>query len=215
MHKKAEISLRKAQEYLYTILLHLPVGVAILEGPDFRYFTINKALAEINGMSVDDHLGRPLKEVLPDAAGDIIPRLRRVRETGVTATEHEFSTRLPRNPDVARHFRDTFFPIMGPDGKPEAVGAIVVEMTALRQAERRLAVVEARRLVERLTKRQYEVFMLVADGWTSKEIADQLGITVRTVKAHRAQVMRRMGAASLAELARLAERLDGIKAYPK
>lgn len=146
--KPSEMALRKAQEYLYAILLHLPVGVAILEGEEFRYFTINKALAKINGIAVEDHLGRPLAEVLPDAAPDIIPRLRRVLETGVTANEHDFSTRLPRNPDVVRHFRDTFFPIMGPDGKPEAVGAIVVETTALRQAERRLALAEAR-LAER------------------------------------------------------------------
>ena len=48
-HKQAEEELRTTQQYLDTILLNLPVGVAILEGPDFRYYRINHRLAEING----------------------------------------------------------------------------------------------------------------------------------------------------------------------
>ena len=81
-HKQADEKLGSTQEYLDSILLNLPVGIAILEGPDFRYFRINHRLAEINGLSVEDHLDRPLAEVLPDAAPDIIPGLRRVLETG-------------------------------------------------------------------------------------------------------------------------------------
>ena len=42
-----------AQAYLDAVLLELPVGVAILEGPEFRYFRINRMLAEINGKAMN------------------------------------------------------------------------------------------------------------------------------------------------------------------
>jgi two-component system sensor kinase FixL len=125
-------------EYLDTVLLNLPVGVAILEAPDFRYYRINHKLAEINGLSVEDHLDRALAEVLPDAAADIEPGLRHVLETGEPSLDREFSTRLPKDPGVIRHFIDSFFPIKGTDGKAKAVGAVVLDITARKEAEEAL-----------------------------------------------------------------------------
>ena len=53
---------------------------------------------------------------------------------------------------------------------------------------------------ESLSPRQKEVAMLLADGLTNTDIAECLGMTVHTVKAHRAEVMRRMGAYTFADL---------------
>jgi RNA polymerase sigma factor (sigma-70 family) len=58
-----------------------------------------------------------------------------------------------------------------------------------------------------LTPREREVLALVARGRLYKQIADTLRVSVRTVKAHRAQVMRKLGAGSLAELVHSAARL--------
>ncbi len=66
--KKAGSKLQAVQEYLDIVLFNMPVGVAILEGPEFRYFRINQVLADLNGLPVEEHLGRPLEEVLPLAA---------------------------------------------------------------------------------------------------------------------------------------------------
>jgi len=63
---------------LDTILFNMPAGVAVLEGPKFRYSKINQTLANINGLSVKDHIGRPIEEVIPEAAKNIVPRLRKV-----------------------------------------------------------------------------------------------------------------------------------------
>lgn len=60
----------------------------------------------------------------------------------------------------------------------------------------------------RLTPREREVFALVARGLLNKQIAGELGTSERTVKAHRAHVMRKMGAPSVADLTRAAERLE-------
>jgi FixJ family two-component response regulator len=62
-----------------------------------------------------------------------------------------------------------------------------------------------------LTPREREVFERVVVGMLNKQIAGQLRITEKTVKAHRARVMRKMRVRSVAELARMAEKL-GTKA---
>jgi DNA-binding NarL/FixJ family response regulator len=59
---------------------------------------------------------------------------------------------------------------------------------------------------ERLTARQREVLQLVAEGRSSKEIAVRLGITARTAKAHRAQLMEALDIHDIAGLVRYAIR---------
>jgi RNA polymerase sigma factor (sigma-70 family) len=61
---------------------------------------------------------------------------------------------------------------------------------------------------EALTPRERAVLTLVASGKANKAIAAELDISERTVKAHRAQAMEKMQAASLADLVRAADRLQ-------
>lgn len=63
---------------------------------------------------------------------------------------------------------------------------------------------------DRLSGREKEVFRQVVEGRLNKQIAGSLGTSERTVKAHRAHVMEKMGADSLADLVRKAERLRGL-----
>ena len=59
-----------------------------------------------------------------------------------------------------------------------------------------------------LTPRERQEFELVVRGTLNNQIAHELGTTEKTVKVHRAAVMRKMEAGSLAELVRMAERLE-------
>jgi len=64
--------------------------------------------------------------------------------------------------------------------------------------------------VELLTPREREVFALVVTGMLNKQIAFEMGISEKTIKVHRARVMQKMQAESLADLVRLAEKA-GVK----
>jgi len=66
---------------------------------------------------------------------------------------------------------------------------------------------ELRKRLKALTPREYEVFSLLVTGMANKEVAYELGMSERTVKAHRARVMEKMSARSFADLVRFAETL--------
>jgi len=60
---------------------------------------------------------------------------------------------------------------------------------------------------EQLTPREREVMPLIASGTLSKQVAGELATTERTIKFHRAHIMQKMKAESLADLVRMAEKL--------
>jgi len=76
---------------------------------------------------------------------------------------------------------------------------------ARRQQEAEIATLRER--FESLTPREREVLPLVVSGMLNKQIAAEIGTSETTVKVHRGQLMRKMGADSLADLVRMAERM--------
>ena len=89
--------------------------------------------------------------------------------------------------------------------------AVAKDVTDLTE-ESRTAEVLGR--VKRLTARETEIFALVVTGMLNKQIAAELGIAEKTVKVHRARVMEKMGAGSVAELVRLADRAGVVVPKP-
>jgi FixJ family two-component response regulator len=73
---------------------------------------------------------------------------------------------------------------------------------------------ELRERLGRLTAREREVFELVVAGKLNKQIAAELGMAERTVKAHRAQVMAKMHAGSLAELVHIDDEIRNAEIPP-
>jgi FixJ family two-component response regulator len=71
-----------------------------------------------------------------------------------------------------------------------------------------------RSILARLTAREYDVFALLARGKPHKQIAYDLGISERTVKFHRHNVLQKFGARSLADLAIAADRLGLLAKSP-
>jgi len=58
-----------------------------------------------------------------------------------------------------------------------------------------------------LTEREKEVFALVVNGQTNKQVGDDIGASEKTIKLHRRRIMQKMSVTTLADLVRVAERL--------
>lgn len=83
--------------------------------------------------------------------------------------------------------------------------SVLLEEAQAEAAER----AEAAELLGRLTAREREVLELIIKGFTSREIAETLGLSPRTVESHRAHIVAKVGTNSLVELARILS--DGDK----
>lgn len=95
-----------------------------------------------------------------------------------------------------------------PFREQELIDAVRESIDRDRMEQRRRAeLLEMRRLFESLTSRERDVMTKVAAGFLNKQVAAQLGISEITVKVHRAHVMKKMHAKSLADLVRIADRL--------
>lgn len=91
-----------------------------------------------------------------------------------------------------------------------AIERALAHHEARRGVKNKLDVVRAH--ISKLTPREREVFQLVVRGKTNKQVANTLGATERTIKAHRQRVMEKMQVQSLAELVSLAERAGSMGA---
>jgi len=87
----------------------------------------------------------------------------------------------------------------------DAVQLAIERDRARRQREAEMATLRER--FESLTPREREVLPLVVSGLRNKQIAAEIGTSETTAKVHRSQLMRKMGAESLADLVRMAERM--------
>jgi len=87
----------------------------------------------------------------------------------------------------------------------DAIHVALERNRAKRKHEAEIAILQQR--WESQTPRELEVLPLVVSGLLNKQIAGEIGTSETTVKVHRGQLMRKMGADSLAELVRLAERI--------
>ena len=92
----------------------------------------------------------------------------------------------------------------------EAVKHALDKSGALRARRDELRGLEER--LSRLTQREREVLTHVVAGRLNKQIAADLGVVEQTIKLHRAQIMRKLGADSVADLVRLTERVAALRA---
>jgi PAS domain S-box-containing protein len=135
--KQAETLLFASEQPLQAFFTSAPAGLALLDR-QLRYVQLNETVAEINGVSMHDHLGKTVREILPNLAPVAEPLLQKVLATGQPVWNVELSGETRSQPGVLRHWLETFFPIFGKDGRPDCIGVIFVETTAQKQAERKL-----------------------------------------------------------------------------
>jgi FixJ family two-component response regulator len=87
----------------------------------------------------------------------------------------------------------------------DAVQVALERATSRRESDK--AIMDLRAKFDTLTHREKEVVAWVTGGLLNKQVAAELGVTEITIKVHRASVVRKMGAKSLADLVRMADTL--------
>ena len=139
--KRVEADLRlskreveEALTMLETLQSSVPIGFCVVDS-DFRYVRINEALAASNGLPVADHLGRQIAEVLPGLWPEVEPYYRRVLENGESIVNVEIERPLAADPERVRSWMESFYAVVV-DGENLGVGAIIVDVTQSKQAER-------------------------------------------------------------------------------
>jgi PAS domain S-box-containing protein len=151
---------------LDTLLRQAPVGFAFIDR-NLRYSHVNDRLAETNGLSADDHLGRSIQEVVPTLAEQVTPVLRRVLDDGESLTGVEITGETPAQPGVTRVWEEGFYPVRTASGEVIGAGVVVVEVTRHREEQRvlRESVAQERAIARRLQAGLLPTSVPTLDGY--------------------------------------------------
>ncbi|MEU1506998.1 SpoIIE family protein phosphatase [Kitasatospora sp. NPDC005748] len=123
-----------------------PIGMAVYD-TDLRYVRLNLALARMNGVPVEDHLGRRISGVLPGInSAEIEQTMRQVLTTGRPVVDARSHGRVPGDPRRDRAWSASYFRLEDSTGRVFGVCSSIIDVTERFQAEARAA-----RAQERLT----------------------------------------------------------------
>ena len=119
-----------------------PVGLGLWDG-ELRFVRVNPALAAIDGVPAEAHIGRRLEEVVPDLGASAGDAVRRVLDSGGPVLEIELEGETPAAPGELRQWRASFFPIHTGGERSGGVAGLVVDTTDERRAARERERLEA------------------------------------------------------------------------
>ncbi len=160
----AESETRSRLQFAELDLLYrsLPVASAVF-GRDMRFLRVNDEVSKVDGIPTAAHVGLAVREVAPDFADAIEGHLRRVFQTGEPVSNVELQGGTLHEPDAARKWLCSFYPLRGEDGTVSAATVISLDITDRKRAEEALNQSEARNrdLVEHSI---YAISRVAADG---------------------------------------------------
>ncbi|MDJ0973286.1 MAG: response regulator [Planctomycetota bacterium] len=111
-----------------------PIGLA-LNDTDLRYLRINEMLAALNGAPVEAHLGRTLRQVIPELAPMAEPLMKGVVETGEAVLGHEIRATPPGDPASEGTYLLNVYPLFDEAGRVRAISTVVQDLTPQKAAE--------------------------------------------------------------------------------
>jgi|GEM_PF-15459 len=130
-----KLAVREAR--LNAFFASAPIGMVIMDS-DLRFVQINEPLAQINGCSVQEHVGKSLHDVIPAIAPQVEQLYQQVLSTGTPILNLEMSGEVPSQPGVQRHWVVSHFPIPDGVGCSDGFGSVVFEITDRKRAEQEL-----------------------------------------------------------------------------
>jgi len=124
-----------------TIYQSAPIGLGVLD-TDLRFVRINQRLAEINGFSVEEHIGRTVRELLPELADTAEQTLRPILTNGEPLLNVEIVGETPAQPGVQRVWMENFLPLKDGD-RVIGINTVCEEITERKRIEAALRESEA------------------------------------------------------------------------
>jgi PAS domain S-box-containing protein len=135
-------SLASTNALLDTLFERAPIGMGFWDR-ELRYVRVNEALARINGLPVEAHVGRTINEVLPKLEARVEAAFRTVLETGQPLSDLELQGETPAAPGVLRTWRTSVYPVSVANALV-GVGAVCDEITELKRIDaQRVELLEA------------------------------------------------------------------------
>ncbi|QLE44124.1 PAS domain S-box protein [Nostoc sp. C052] len=131
---QALIHYAESLSLLDALLAAAPVAVCFLDR-QLRYIRINQVFADINGLTIEEHLGRKFKEVLPAMAAEFEQQLQRVLETGEPLLNVEISGETRERPERYGYWLGNYYPVNNAMGETVGIGIILADVTAAKQTE--------------------------------------------------------------------------------
>lgn len=142
--KLAEEALRQSEETarrqlaeIEAIYATAPIGLCVLD-TQFRFVRINDFLAAINGVSAADHIGRTVREVLPELGEIQESVFNQVIETGIPVLNKEVHGSTPSQPHIQRDWLANYYPLRGSNGEILGINVTVQEITEQKLTEQSL-----------------------------------------------------------------------------
>ncbi len=111
-----------------------PVGLCILDREQ-RFVRVNERLADINGLSVEAHLGRRVDEIVPNLAAELLPIYRAVLDRGESFFDVEIHGTTPKAPNQERYWLANYVPRRAPTGEVTGLLVAVQDITERKRAE--------------------------------------------------------------------------------
>ena len=134
--KAAEADSARQKRELELIYNSAPVGMSLIDRQG-RYLRVNPRLAEINGFSPEDHLGRRMQDLLSELWDQVDPIYQRVFETGQPVLNVEVTGRTAAS-EKERAWLVNYYPLQDTHGQTVAVNSIVVDITSQKEMEKGL-----------------------------------------------------------------------------
>ena len=132
--KNLEQELAQRQALFDSFLQEAPAGFCIFDS-QLRYVQINQFLAEINCLIPAEHIGKTLREILPDLAPMVEPLYEQILRTKQPLINIEISAENPRKPGIMRHMTASYFPLLDKDGEAIGMGVLVIDISDRKEAE--------------------------------------------------------------------------------
>nr|MCU0537170.1 PAS domain S-box protein [Hydrococcus sp. Prado102] len=138
--QRAEDALHQSQETIRRQLSEIesiyntaPIGLCFID-TDLRFVRINEQLAQINGLPASEHIGRTLREIIPEMADDLEPLYRQVIESGEPILNLEVSGTNRAQPGVVRDWLVSYYPLKDGEERVLGVNVMVQEITESKKA---------------------------------------------------------------------------------